>query len=373
MRAFAKRQRAHAIALRLPTVVKRPTQECPADTRRQTQECPTVVVRVRAATIHLAMTMVLGHISALEYWLGCRFAPERAHTTSCRFRLPSNAPSASEIKQLAAMYPPLFSSPVHLLVSSQVASHLPIATHVVSTPLPSHAFVRIKKGLYVAVPELAFALSSRDFSTPDSIRLGYELCGDYSLSSNDPAGFFARPPLTSTEKMAAFLEAAPRLRGRVSASKAASLVLAPSASPAETRLGMVLCLPHLQGGLGLPKAELNREVPLTPAWRDVMSCTHLRCDMLWPEQGVGVEYDSDAFHTGSEKINADSLRFTQEERSARPGNRCGDGHASSVQRQKRAHPSGKDDRKTTRHARPAPLPRFRSAASDAEGRSLLIA
>ena len=32
------------------------------------------------------------------------------------------------------------------------------------------------------------------------------------------------------------------------------------------------------------------------------------CDLFWPDGGVAVEYDSDMFHTGSERIARDSER-----------------------------------------------------------------
>lgn len=90
-----------------------------------------------------------------------------------------------------------------------------------------------------------------------------------------------------------------------------------SASKMETKLTLLLCLPQRYGGYGLPFPVLNRpidEVMNTKTSLSSRGSGGLRCDLLWPEAGFALEYDSDAWHGWSEKLNADSKRRSKLER-----------------------------------------------------------
>ena len=79
-----------------------------------------------------------------------------------------------------------------------------------------------------------------------------------------------------------------------------------SASPMETALALMLCLPKTAGGYGLPKPQMNRVLPL-----DAETGRVRVADLFWPEAKVAVEYDSDAFHAEKEKLRRDALRRNQ--------------------------------------------------------------
>ena len=73
---------------------------------------------------------------------------------------------------------------------------------------------------------------------------------------------------------------------------------------------MYLSLPMSRGGAGLPKPILNKSI-------DVSKLTGVACredlrwtDIGWPGLNIGVEYDSDEFHSNPEKLAQDARRRT---------------------------------------------------------------
>lgn len=257
------------------------------------------------------MTLALGHITALEYWL----APPAAQAmVACRLaRREEQAAERSgqtPLGTLASASTGMLSAPLHLLAASskRERSAPPLIWHAIATGLPDGAFKRISKDVVASSVELAFVQVAQTLSIIDLIRLGYELCGGYSLDETSPGGFFKRNPLTTPRKLKRFLEAAPRLRGKAAAQRALRYILPGSASPSETKLAIALTLPHKLGGLGLPPPELNKRIKLSVAEQRISGNQNLKCDLFWPQSRLGVEYDSDDWHTGSEKISEDATR-----------------------------------------------------------------
>ena len=210
------------------------------------------------------MTLVLGHISALEYWLSPPGKPS-ARVASSAFELPSKAASASDVESLSALSPRTFSLPVHAMTGVTVKNERPglIAHHLHSASTSARSFYRISDDLHVCSPELAFVQMANVLPLPDLIRLGYELCGAYSLSEQADGGFFKRRQFVSPRKLQAFVDNSAKIHGRKSALRALRHILPNSASPAETRLAMCLSLPCNLGGFGLPRPVLNHRLNLT--------------------------------------------------------------------------------------------------------------
>lgn len=199
------------------------------------------------------------------------------------------------------------SEPVHLTVAEAADRGQAgfIRCHVAELTMPHRSFVKLEEGLYVDSPELCFVRGGIEFSVVKLIRWGFEMCGSYSLSDDDPHGFFSREPLTSVDALQRYLSRASGLRGVKRAVRAMPYVMDGSASPMETRLVMLLCLPPRLGGYGLPRPVLNLELDETRRSPDGRG---LACDLLWPEFGFAVEYDSDLFHNEKPKISKDSIR-----------------------------------------------------------------
>jgi len=141
-------------------------------------------------------------------------------------------------------------------------------------------------------------------------QVAMELMGTYRLPSAPGSETrYHCSPITSAEKIGAFIDAFPPSNGyrHTGAFHNLELIIQwampRSASPMETALALMLTLPPKQGGYGIPQPELNS--PL-----DQGDPNSLKPDFLWREQGLAIEYDSDEFHAGAgaDKVEADIER-----------------------------------------------------------------
>jgi len=255
------------------------------------------------------MKLFISHHSALEYWRSRRALPKVSASRRYRIDLPGELTSAT---------PLVFSGlrlPVHILLSSQEYRRESIVAiqHVFSAETPIGCFMNIGKRFVVSSPEFCFLQMANEIELLELIELGFELCGDYSLPlPNDEQkperGFYNRPSLTNTKKIGAFLEGMTSTKGHRKAVRALKYLQDGSASPMETKLAMLLTLPHKLGGYGFDLPELNSRVSLSKIAKRHFSKDYYVCDLLWPDTKTAVEYDSDLFHTGSERIANDSKR-----------------------------------------------------------------
>lgn len=81
-----------------------------------------------------------------------------------------------------------------------------------------------------------------------------------------------------------------------------------SASPRESTLAELITLPYLRGGSNFEHPTMNAVIPIPKRDQWATDCRSLRCDLLWPDKRVAVEYDSTLCHTGAERIAEDVSR-----------------------------------------------------------------
>jgi len=199
------------------------------------------------------------------------------------------------------------SKPLHIMVGekSDTIRMRNFQSHVSSIKLPFGSFIEVDKNLAVCSPELTFLQMASKLSLVGLIQLGYELCGTYRIDrTNTPErGFRDDIPLTSIDKLTSYINKVEGFKGIKNARRALGFICMNSASPMETVLAILLCLPYRMGGYSLPKPSLNSAIK-------VPSTSHIeyKCDLFWPKTKVAVEYDSDAYHTGSDRINQDAIR-----------------------------------------------------------------
>lgn len=182
-----------------------------------------------------------------------------------------------------------------------------IETSVRKGPFHPRSFMRIEGGLYVSTPEMAFCEMASVLSLERLIALGFELCGTYRRASTFGLARYDATPLTSPGALASFIEKSPQFKGVKKARRALSCILAGSASPRESELAMLLCLPYSLGGYGLPHPTMNAEMPL-PKNVAATGRSSLRCDLYWPAARLDVEYDSAEFHSAERLLANDSMR-----------------------------------------------------------------
>lgn len=255
------------------------------------------------------MDIVFCDISALECW---RSADPRSPSIRHAARsnvLPAKAPSKAlvEAAVLRALGP--LSRPVHLLVSDG-AGRKPSARAVYHTcsSVPARSLVALGRDIAITSPELSFARLGASVPIAKLIAIGCEQTGSYALAPDSPDGFVKQEPLTSVAQLRAFTQSLEGLPGIKRARRAARFVLPGSASPAETNLALLLHLPYSMGAYNVQPPALNYRINLDRHARALASKPFVRCDLCWPEARLCIEYDSDAQHTGSERIARDSKR-----------------------------------------------------------------
>jgi len=253
------------------------------------------------------MELFVGYNSALEYWRKRRKLPAKSAQRRYSAGLPEKTPAVEHL---------IFSGltlPIHIVVGEAGARRLTriVRSHVFTGETPVGCFMNIGRGFMVSSPEFCFLQMASLLTLIELIELGYELCGAYSLPlPNDKdvpeKGFYDRQQLTSTIKLKEFLDIMPGTRGHQKAMRALRYLKDGSASPMETKLTMLMTLPYGLGGFYFKMPELNKRISLPVSVRKYFRKNYYICDLYWPDEKVAVEYDSDQFHTGSERIANDS-------------------------------------------------------------------
>lgn len=206
----------------------------------------------------------MSHHSALWFWAE-HAARGRRPPSRCTRGLEDARVGSATLESLRNLGILRRGRPVDLLVASQGQRRngSGVRCHCLSGELPRRSFSELAPNVYVCVPELCFLQLAGSHSPVDLLRLGMELCGHYSLAEGR-RGFLDRPPLCSRAGLLAYLDAVHATRGVAKARCTAGLVIDGSASPMESSLALLLCLPTRWGGYGLPRPILNGQLTLSP-------------------------------------------------------------------------------------------------------------
>lgn len=257
--------------------------------------------------------ILVGYLSACEYWntVGPAFLrtwqQRRVATRKARTSL-----AASEKPQLSGggLRPGGCRLPLCVLVGDESArtTTASIASRYWKGPVPEGSFVEAGDGFLVSTPEFAFLQRANDLDLVGLILFGFELCGRYSIDIGSGCTSQRSRPLTTVEKLTAFLERAQGAHGRKKALRALRYLIDGSASPRETALVMLLTLPRSLGGFALKKPQLNYSIDRDNRSQAMSKRSRRDCDLYWPEEKLAIEYDSDKYHTGSENISSDTKR-----------------------------------------------------------------
>lgn len=252
------------------------------------------------------MKIFITHQSACEYWASA--FTERGRQTDWMKALPSGNILRHSLDMDLLARRGIHGLPIHVGVAAagQRSQHASVRTHVMGGSFPKGSFVHLSGDYWVASPELAFCQMAAELSFAETVKLGYELTARYRLNEflEDPD---KREPLTSTRILQDFCARAKGIRGVQQARKAAAYVAEHAESPMEITVAMLLTLPRMHGGYGLPKAQLNPEIQVRSR-TDRRASHDYRCDLVWPSQRVIAEYDSDLHHTGKADVLSDARR-----------------------------------------------------------------
>ena len=258
----------------------------------------------------ITMKWIISHQSALEFW---RKTPAEDSLAGKKSRAMKPQAKPLNAEELHAESFRGLAMPIHVLVGSGNARKVnrTLHCHVSSGEFPNGSFVRMDSGLIVSSPELCFLQMASELSLTDLVALGCELCGNYRLDGGGAKGkgFREDLPLTSVGSLSSFTTKATGLKGCKNARKALRFIADGSASPMETILTILLVFPYRLGGFGFPKPLLNYRIEAPASAKNPTSKSkHYYCDLYWPDKKVDVEYDSDAYHTGPDRIAQDAIR-----------------------------------------------------------------
>lgn len=249
------------------------------------------------------MEPVLSHLSALEYWRSVRVGSRSFRTVQDPRRFLAAPPRKGE---LADPGPWWLTRPLHVLVGSDAARRMSseVVCHVESADLPVGSILDTRNGFCVCSPELCFVQMANVLGLEKLIALGFELCGTYDTWCDE---IRECAPLTTVERLRAFTENVGSVHGRKKAARALQYVMGDSASPRETALAMLLCLPYRLGGYGIEAPRLNCRIDLGRRERRIAGRKYLVCDLYWPSVKLDVEYDG-GVHAEAERMAKDSMR-----------------------------------------------------------------
>ena len=268
--------------------------------------------------------LFIGYESAFWIWRKAGPAAFSALRPSRVRSLAGGAPTRASIRSFEADHPDLVLDALDLVVDYGDQRTLKgVNTHVRRTPLPERSFYRLDDGGYVASPELCLMQLATRLSEPQVVKLSLEMCGVYAIDplesfddvfcdiggEDEQPGMVKRPSLTSAAKIEAYAKRSYAPGSKARGRHFTSYVVDGSASPRETALYMLLCMPVRFGGYGLAKPELNKRIELTLKERLDVGAHHYDCDLLWTgKKRVAVEYDSKLHHSAAEKQELDAIR-----------------------------------------------------------------
>lgn len=193
-----------------------------------------------------------------------------------------------------------------------------LVTRVFSQEATSGLFLDLGHGICICTPQFSFLQLGARLSLPELLAMGMELCGSYSrwpLDTEEHAAerggdrksrgcTFDVPPVMSAIRLQPFVERMIGQSGAVGARKALPWLLDGSASPQETAIYLLLCLPRRYGGYGLPKPLLNPKLIISGPHGAKVRYP----DLYWPGAGIDIEYNGDSTHSGEWARYRDSKR-----------------------------------------------------------------
>lgn len=256
-------------------------------------------VFLSSADREVGMSLIVSHESALCYWL-TKMGDECVPDYSDVGTLARATASMGEVRE--ALLPVDYSEkkPLHLLVPDQqgLRSLRQVKTHLFSGRLPPGSLCELSGANYVSSPEFTFLQVAAGRSLIETLELGYYLCGSFSIGEKGCGYTGQRPPLTTPEDIARFLDSADGAHGVRKARSALRYLLPNAASPMEVLLVLAFVLPPRLGGWEFPEIQVNQRIDVDERLRVIAESDLFVGDIYIPSVNGDVEYDSEEFHTG---------------------------------------------------------------------------
>lgn len=229
--------------------------------------------------------------------------------------------NAREIKRLdwasLGLREPSDDDPLFVVVGGRAARRRVNNTRarVCGAQLPAGSLSLLGDMVLVPSCELTFLLLARHLSVVELVAVGMEMCGYYRLAGATSSNvlesnrtLYGQAPLTTVSQLKRFLDKCEGFPGTAQARRACRYMCGGSASPMETALYMLLCLPRKLGGYGLPAPILNGKRAVNTKAMAFTLADYLIPDLYWSAAKLDVEYDSEAFHASEDGLRKGASR-----------------------------------------------------------------
>ena len=239
--------------------------------------------------------------SALEFWLS-GVADSSAHLLAVkkkRVSLPDDYDLSHWKKHYQILSTELgLSFPVHAMANriSDRGSGSFLHACVKSKHLPEQAFIQLNNSIYISSPELCFVQMAEILPFAKLVEIANNLCAIYSIDQQASYGLPEREQIISIADITDFLQRAKGLYGIKKARRAILYATERSRSPVESQMAALAVIPFSQGGFCFPRPEMNLDISLTDHAAMLFKRDSCNCDMVWMDQKVVVEYDSNLSH-----------------------------------------------------------------------------
>ena len=204
---------------------------------------------------------------------------------------------------------PSTDTPLHVLVPSveRRARSRSVVPTVWGGALPKGAFRKVQRDAYVSSPEFLFLQMACVLDPVSLVELGMELCGTYRRNAVNDQTVYDQPILTTPRRIEGFLNRAGSVHGGNQARQALKYVVPNSASPLETIVYLLLCLPRRLGGYAFPTPKLNATIKLGKWGRRHTLRRSSVPDLYWQDEKTDLECHG-KMHELEERRTEDSMR-----------------------------------------------------------------
>ena len=250
------------------------------------------------------MNIYLGYTTAYDYWR----ESAAVHPCDCKqgeFIEPVN--SMTELRSLLECTP--FNAEDVEIISKVGDSNQQLRKrlHTLKCFYPVGSFVRVAPSVFLSCPELSFLQMASVLSFNELILYGCELCAGFVRSSFSETGLVERTALTNLKLLKKYVSRMTGVKGARAAQRSLAFINENAASPREIALALLLSLPYRYGGYGLPAPKLNERIEIAADDALFASKSFYRADLLWADQKLVVEYDSN-LHASPGSIANDACR-----------------------------------------------------------------
>ena len=253
------------------------------------------------------MSVRIVYPSALEYWLKEKGVPHGVNVFPEGTALPVGRKGVrQQVNELS------FKKPVHIAVPkimNRVKSD-EIIYHVMSKRVSPESFQKVAEGVFISSPELCFLQAAAELPIHQLVQLANNLCAMYILDPYEDYGQRRREPITSVDDIRKYLQGIHRFLNIQNAKVAIRYALDHSNSPMESNLATLALLPWRYGGYNLKAPKLNLDVNLSETGAEHLGRETICCDMVWVDEKVVLEYDSNLAHLSPDQHAKDKKRIT---------------------------------------------------------------